>query len=62
MAGKRVPDFRSLKSVIIPAGVEKIGDHWFYGYDFEEVTIPASVTEVETEAFCKCTNLKKVVF
>ena len=63
MAGKqRVWDLRSLKQVVIPDGVEKIGSYWFYGTDVEEVTIPASVTEIGTEAFCSCKKLTKVTF
>lgn len=48
--------------MVIPDGVEKIGNHWFWGCDVEEVTVPASVKEIGTEAFCGCKKLAKVAF
>lgn len=59
---QRVLDLRDLKQVVIPDGVEKIGNHWFLGCDVEEVTIPASVREIGTDAFCNCKKLAKVTF
>lgn len=50
----KVWDLRNLKQVVIPEGVERIGNHWFYDTDVESVKIPASVTEIGTEAFCNC--------
>lgn len=55
-------NFRKQKNVIIPDGVEKIGNRWFWGSDVESVTIPASVKELGTDAFCKCRNLKRMTF
>ena len=58
----RVWDLRERKDVVIPGGVERIGNHWFWGSGVESVTIPASVREIEIEAFCQCRRLKKVIF
>ena len=55
MAGNtRVWDLRELKEVVIPEGVERIGNYWFYGCEVESVIIPASVKEIGARAFCKC--------
>ena len=42
----RIRDFREMREVIIPDGVERIGNYWFYGTEVENVTIPASVLEI----------------
>ena len=47
-----------MKDVVIPEGIEKIGNHWFWGSGIESVTVPASVREIETNAFYKCKSLK----
>ena len=48
-------------NVIIPNGVDKIGDEAFSHYtSLISVTIPGSVTEIGFEAFYACTNLKNV--
>ena len=58
----RVWDLRSCKQVIIPDGIERIGNQWFWRADVENVTIPASVWEIGADAFYKCKELKKVIF
>ena len=63
MAGQaHVWDLRELKDVVIPDGVERIGDRWFWGSGIESVAIPASVRKIGTEAFCRCEGLWSVVF
>lgn len=48
--------------MVIPEGVQEIGDQWFKNAEIESVTIPASVTVIGKEAFSGCNNLKQVVF
>lgn len=56
------PDFRRLKDVAIPEGIEKIEELWFAGREVESVMIPASVKEVQAGAFSRCRNLENVIF
>ena len=51
-----------MKKIVIPEGIEKIGNHWFWGSEAEKVEIPASVRNIETDAFHGCGSLKNVVF
>ena len=51
-----------MKDVIIPDGIEKIGNYLFWGSDVESVTIPESVKEIGEGTFYECTKLKKVTF
>ena len=60
--GVNVLDLRSLRQIVIPEGVEKIGNHWFWGASIESVTVPASVREIGAAAFCYCRQLKHVTF
>lgn len=63
MAGnEKVWDLRNFKQVVIPAGIERIGNHWFWGSEIESITIPVSVKEIGTDAFCNCKKLKGVAF
>lgn len=55
-------ELQKLKKVTIPNGVERIGNYWFWNCDIESVEIPISVREIGIEAFCYCSNLKKLVF
>ena len=55
-------DLRNCKQVVIPAGIEKIGNRWFCNSGIESVEIPASVREIGVDAFFRCKNLKSVVF
>ena len=55
-------DLRRQKDVVVPGGLEKIGNYWFWGSEIESVTVPGSVREIGTEAFCNCKNLGRVVF
>ena len=58
----RVLDLRDCKEVVIPEGVEKIGNQWFWGSKIETVEIPASVREIGADAFGNCRDLKSVTF
>ena len=61
MAGsKRVWDLRELRDVVIPDGVERIGNHWFWGSGIESLAVPASVREICVDAFSNCRRLKEV--
>lgn len=55
-------DLRNIAQVVIPEGTERIGNHWFCCSDVVSVTIPASVAEIGTSAFCECKKLATVVF
>lgn len=50
-----------LKNYNIPNGVKIIGDCAFYGSTIENVIIPDSVTDVNTDAFEYCRNLKNII-
>ena len=60
--GKPLKRLRRLKEVIIPDGIARVGNYWFWGSGIERVEIPASVREIGVEAFCDCKNLRKRVF
>ena len=48
--------------MVVPDGVERIGNCWFWGSGIESVAIPVSVREIGTEAFCRCERLRSVSF
>ena len=48
------------ENAVIPDGVEKIGFYAFRQRAIAEITIPASVKEVDYQAFACCIDLKKV--
>ena len=51
------------KSVTIPAGVRKIGPRAFYKNEYlETVNLPYDISKIGEEAFCGCTNLRKILF
>ena len=58
----RAWDLKKLKDVVIPDGVERIGNQWFWGAEVESVKIPASMREIGADAFCGCEKLSEVVF
>ena len=60
--GVRVWDMRGLRDVVIPDGVEAIGNHWFYGSGIVSASIPGSVVEIGTQAFCNCRMLERLEF
>ena len=50
------------ENAVIPNGIEKIGVYAFRQREnLTEITIPASVKEVDLQAFACCNNLKKVI-
>jgi hypothetical protein len=56
-------DAFSLGQVIFPPTLQKISHHAFRNCtSLTRLRIPASVSEIETEAFSSCINLKKVIF
>ena len=52
--GINVWNLRKQKDIVFPEGMQRIGNHWFYGVGVERVEIPASVREIGTDAFCYC--------
>ena len=60
VGGVRIWDLRDCKNIVIPEGVKRIGNHWFWGSEVESVEIPASAKEIGADAFCNCKNLKSV--
>lgn len=65
---KRVPPFalageKTLKGVVLPDGIEEIGEMAFYHCSgLSEINIPASVETIGVKAFDYCRNLAKVSF
>ncbi len=50
-----------LKTVILPMNIKIIGDGAFSrSYNMQEITIPASVTEIKNNAFSTCIKLTKI--
>ena len=50
-----------LKNYTVPAGVQIINGHAFYGQrDLRSVTLPSSVIEIGSGAFCICRNLTRL--
>ena len=62
VGGQSLEALHALRELVIPDGVEEIGDYWFEGSGIESVIIPASVRAIGREAFCKCGILKRVTF
>ena len=50
-----------LKSIVLPAGLETIGDMCFLASGLESVTIPASVKEMAHYAFKECFELRNLL-
>ena len=62
VSGVPLSRLRELKKVVVPEGVEKIESDWFQGSEIESVTIPSSVKEICTSAFCNCEKLRHMAF
>ena len=60
VGGQRLWDLRVQKEVVVPEGIEEIGNYWFASSDIESVLIPASVRNLGTEAFRGCRRLRRV--
>ena len=57
----RYTNFKSLKSITIPEGVETVGYQAFYGCtNLTKVVLPETVTSIESNAFYGCVNLSSV--
>ena len=53
----------ALREIVLNEGLKTIGKDAFYGnYYLQKIDIPASVTEIGTAAFAKCTNLSSINF
>lgn len=51
----------ALKSVILPSNIKVIGDNAFArNYEIQEITIPASVTEIKNNVFGACEKLSRI--
>ena len=48
--------------MVIPEGVQEIGEQWFENSHVESVALPASVMAIESEAFRGCKGLRRVEF
>ncbi|MDD4212615.1 MAG: leucine-rich repeat domain-containing protein [Bacilli bacterium] len=54
-------DNRTLKTIIIPKGVESLSDYAFYScISLSSITIPNGVTSIGRYAFYNCTSLKSI--
>ena len=52
----------SLKHIVLPDTLEKIGHHTFYGCSsLESIVIPDSVTEIGMGSFCGCQSLTSAI-
>ena len=52
-----------LREIVLNEGLKTIGKDAFYNnYYLQKIDIPASVTEIGTAAFAKCTNLSSITF
>lgn len=51
-------------SFVIPDSVKTIGEYAFYNYNdvLTTITIPETVTKIESSAFYKCSQLKEVIY
>ena len=52
--------FGNLTAVSLPEGLKSIGKNAFHGTALEELTIPASVNTIGTDAFAECNALAEV--
>ena len=55
-------DPRMQSDVVIPEGVQEIGEGWFKRCKAKSVTIPKSVKRIGPDAFCDCLQLARVTF
>lgn len=62
IGNRPVLELWKLREVVIPDGVECVGNYWFWGSGVEKVTVSAGVKVIGIEAFCNCRKLRKLVF
>ena len=60
--GATLGALRGVRSLVLPAGLRRVGARWFFGASLEEVRFPTSVRAVEEEAFLCCARLGSVSF
>lgn len=51
-----------LKALILPEGLEEIGDYAFWGAGISQLALPKSLKRIGERAFCACDDLAHVVF
>ena len=49
---------RGVRKLLLPSGLEVVGESWFTGCDIERAVVPASVREIGMNAFGNCRKLK----
>ena len=54
--------YREMVSLMLPDGLEVVGESWFARSAVQQVTVPASVRVIQTHAFAGCANLREIVF
>lgn len=54
--------YGSLKRLILPVGIESIGEKAFYESQIQEIDIPSTVRKIEKGAFMHCSSLSTVNF
>ena len=55
-------DSKTLKTIVLPATLRKIGRSCFHNTLLTSITIPESVTEICEQAFYNCRSLENVIF
>ena len=51
----------SLEHIVLPEGLERIGERAFYGCkNLQEITFPSSLKEIGANAFCYCSGLQEI--
>ncbi len=54
--------YKLIEDIIIPDGMEEIGEYTFYNFKVKNVTIPASVSKIGLKAFSYCSSLVNVYY
>lgn len=62
LAGNAFADNQNITSVIIPEGVTQIPSYEFMGSKLKNITLPASLTKIQSAAFSGCTDLSDVYY
>ena len=58
----RISDWKKLQKVVLPEGLEQIGNMWFKNSTIESVVVPRSVKVIGSLAFMNCEKLATVSF
>ena len=51
-------ELRGVRKLLLPSGLEVVGESWFTGCDIERAVVPASVREIRANAFGDCSRLR----